>query len=246
MLRALSVQNYILIGSLELEFPEGLVIISGETGAGKSILLGALSLVLGAKADSSMVGSRGDNCVVEAEFSVDASLRRILGEKDIPVEGDSLILRRVVSRSGRSRSFAGDEPVSVGDLQELSALLVDIHSQHQTLKLQDARFRTEVLDLYAGTVELRERTEAAASALNIARRALEELRERKTVALRDKEYNYSRWKRLDEARLVPGELEELDSEQKSLAHAEEIKEKLTEAGSILQEQRLKEPRMKNG
>ena len=126
MLRALSVSNYILIGSLELEFPEGLVIISGETGAGKSILLGALSLVLGSKADAGMVGSHGENCVVEAEFSVDASLRKVLEEKDIPVEGDSLILRRVVSRSGRSRSFAGDEPVSVGDLQEISALLIDI------------------------------------------------------------------------------------------------------------------------
>ena len=233
MLRALTVSNYILIGSLELEFPEGLVIISGETGAGKSILLGALSLVLGAKADASMVGSHGENCVVEAEFSVDGALRRVLEEKDIPVEGDSLILRRVVSRSGRSRSFAGDEPVSVGDLQELSALLVDIHSQHQTLKLQDARFRTEALDLYAGTVDLRERTEAAASALNIARRALGELRERKALALRDKEYNYSRWKRLEEAKLIPGELEALDAEQKSLAHAEEIKERLQEAVSLL-------------
>lgn len=240
MLRSLSVSNYILIGSLELEFPEGLVIISGETGAGKSILLGALSLVLGAKADSGMVGEHGENCVVEAEFSVDPALRSVLEEKDIPVEGDSLILRRVVSRSGRSRSFAGDEPVSVGDLQEISAYLIDIHSQHQTLRLQDARFRTEVLDLYGGTVELRERTAAALAALNAARRSLEELRERKALALRDQEYNNSRWQRLEEARLIPGELEDLEAEQKSLAHAEEIKEKLSEAYDILSEQRLKE------
>ena len=240
MLRALSVSNYILIGSLELEFPEGLVIISGETGAGKSLLLGALSLVLGAKADAGMVGSHGENCVVEAEFSVDPSLRRILEEKDIPVEGDSLILRRVVSRSGRSRSFAGDEPVSVGDLQEISAHLIDIHSQHQTLRLQDQRFRTEVLDLYGGTVELRERTAAALQALNAATRSLEELREKKALALRDEEYNHSRWQRLEEARLVPGELEDLEAEQKALAHAEEIKEKLSEAYELVSNLKLKD------
>ena len=233
MLRALSVSNYILIDSLELEFPEGLVIISGETGAGKSILLGALSLVLGAKADSGMVGSHGDNCVVEAEFSVDAALRRVLDEKDIPTEGDSLVLRRVVSRSGRSRCFAGDEPVSVVDLQEIASLLVDIHSQHQTLRLQDARFRTEALDLYAGTVELREKTEAASAALSAATRELEELRDRKALALRDHEYNLSRWKKLEDAHLVPGEMEELEGEQKSLAHAEEIKERLQEAVALL-------------
>ena len=240
MLRALSVSNYILIGSLELEFPEGLVIISGETGAGKSILLGALSLVLGAKADSSMVGPHGENCVVEAEFSIDSSLKKILEEKDIPVEGDTLILRRVVSKSGRSRCFASDEPVAVGDLQEISALLVDIHSQHQTLRLQDPRFRTEALDLYGGTVELRERTSAALQAYNQARKALEELRERKAISLRDLEYNNSRWQRLEEARLVPGELEDLETEQKALAHAEEIKEKLSEAYDYVSNLKLKE------
>ena len=233
MLRSLSVSNYILIGSLDLEFPEGLVIISGETGAGKSILLGALSLVLGSKADSGMVGPHGENCVVEASFSIDAALRRVMEEKDIPPDGDSLLLRRVVSKSGRSRCFAGDEPVSVADLQEIASLLIDIHSQHQTLRLQDARFRTEALDLYAGTVELREKTEAAASALSSARRELGELRERKALALRDKEYNFSRWQRLEEARLVSGELEDLEARQKSLAHAEEIKERLQEAVALL-------------
>ncbi|MBQ9410071.1 MAG: DNA repair protein RecN [Bacteroidales bacterium] len=240
MLRSLSVSNYILIGSLELEFPEGLVIISGETGAGKSILLGALSLVLGSKADAGMVGPHGENCVVEAEFSIDPALRKVLEEKDIPTEGDTLILRRVVSKSGRSRCFASDEPVAVGDLQEISALLVDIHSQHQTLRLQDPRFRTEVLDLYGGTVELRERTSDALKAYNSAKRALEELRERKALALRDLEYNASRWQRLEEARLIPGELEDLEAEQKALAHAEEIKERLSEACSLITDLKLKD------
>ena len=146
MLYSLSVSNYILIGSLETEFPEGLIIISGETGAGKSILLGALSLVLGAKAEASMVGPAGENCVVEAVFGIDDTVRRILADADLPSEDDRLVLRRTVGRSGRSRCFANDEPVSVNVLQELSACLVDIHSQHQTLRLQDARFRMEALD----------------------------------------------------------------------------------------------------
>jgi len=240
MLRSLQVSNYILIGSLELEFPEGLVIISGETGAGKSILLGALSLVLGAKADASMVGPKGENCVVEAEFSVDSALKRILEEKDIPVDGDALVLRRVVSKSGRSRCFAGDEPVAVGELQELSSLLVDIHSQHQTLRLQDPRFRIEALDLYAGCTALREETAAAFRDLHQCQRALEELLERKALALRDQEYNRSRWERLEQARLVSGELEDLEAEQKQLAHAEEIKEILFGVRSLLEELHLKD------
>ena len=240
MLYSLSVSNYILIGSLETSFPEGLVIISGETGAGKSILLGALSLVLGAKADASMVGAHGENCVVEAEFSVDDALRQVLAAKDIPLEGDRLVLRRVVSKSGRSRCFASDEPVAVADLQEISTLLVDIHSQHQTLRLQDARFRTEALDLFAGCTTLRERTAAALRDLQALRHALEQLQESKALAIRDQEYNQARWQRLQEARLQAGELEELDSEQKQLAHAEEIKELLLGVQGTLEELRLKE------
>ena len=137
MLYSLSVSNYILIGSLDTTFPEGLIIISGETGAGKSILLGALSLVLGAKADASMVGPAGENCIVEAEFGITPSVRRILKEADLPDEGDRLILRRTVGQSGRSRSFANDEPVTLPVLQDLARELVDIHSQHQTLRLAD-------------------------------------------------------------------------------------------------------------
>lgn len=240
MLRSLSVSNYILIGSLETSFPEGLVIISGETGAGKSILLGALSLVLGAKADASMVGPHGENCVVEAEFGVPEEARAVLEANDIPCEGGALLLRRVVSRSGRSRSFAGDEPVSVGVLQEVAASLVDIHSQHQTLRLQDARFRLEALDLYAGCAALRGQCAAAWSRLLALQRSLADLVARREQATRDQEYNYARWERLDQAKLLPGEMEDLEAEQKQLAHAGEIKELLYGVQSALEELHLKE------
>jgi DNA repair protein RecN (Recombination protein N) len=233
MLYSLSVSNYILIGSLETEFPEGLIIISGETGAGKSILLGALSLVLGAKAEASMVGPAGENCVVEAVFGIDDTVRRILADADLPSEDDRLVLRRTVGRSGRSRCFANDEPVSVNVLQELSACLVDIHSQHQTLRLQDARFRMEALDLHAGCEALRGACADAWNKVLADRRALEELEQRLTSARDQQEYNQSRWQRLEEARLVSGELEDLEAEQKQLAHAEEIKETLSAADALL-------------
>ena len=209
MLYSLSVSNYILISSLETSFPEGVVIISGETGAGKSILLGALSLVLGAKADAGMVGPLQDHCVVEAEFSMDESVREILRRADLPCEGDRLLLRRTVAASGRSRSFANDEPVSVSVLQELSARLVDIHSQHQTLQLQDERFRMEALDLWAGSTELRKECSQAWSALSEGKRQLASLEQRLAQARDQQEFNNARWERLEQAHLVEGELEAL-------------------------------------
>ncbi len=131
MLSRLHVKNYVLIDSLEIEFPKGLVIITGQTGAGKSILLGALSLVMGSKADASCVGSGADNCVVEAEFDTDdLSLMELVEENEAEWDGGHLIIRRVVNRSGRSRAFINDSPVPVGLLQSISSRLVDIHSYY--------------------------------------------------------------------------------------------------------------------
>ena len=155
MLSRLQVRNYVLIDSLEIDFPEGLVIITGQTGAGKSILLGALSLITGAKADASMVSEDADNCVVEAEFvSVDATIKSILEENEVEWEDGNLIVRRVVNRSGRSRAFVNDSPVPVTLLQEIASHLIDIHSQHQTLQLSDRRFQLDILDLYADDGQL--------------------------------------------------------------------------------------------
>ena len=127
MLSRLQVRNYVLIDSLEIDFPEGLIIITGQTGAGKSILLGALSLVMGAKADASMVSEGADNCFVEAEFEdPDMSLKDILDENEVEWEDGHLIVRRVVNRSGRSRAFVNDCPVPVTVLQEISSKLIDI------------------------------------------------------------------------------------------------------------------------
>ena len=157
MLSRLQVKNYVLIDSLEIDFPEGLVIITGQTGAGKSILLGALSLLMGAKADARVVSEGADNCVVEAEFETaadDNDIKSLLEENDVEWDEGHLIVRRVVNNSGRSRSFINDCPVSVGVLQDISSRLVDIHSQHQTLMLSDKHFQLDMLDHFAGNLAL--------------------------------------------------------------------------------------------
>ncbi len=233
MLRSLSISNYILIGSLETSFPEGLSIISGETGAGKSILLGALALVLGSKADSSMIGPEGDNCVVEAEFSITPAVRDVLLALDLPADREDILLRRVLSKSGRSRCFIDDEPVSTASLQELASHLVDIHSQHQTLMLRDQAFRQDVLDLYAGAAAERKACSEAREKVLRTRKQLESTKERLASAKKEEDYNRALWEKLDEAKLNPGELASLEAEQEQLSHAEELKEMLCAAEGIL-------------
>ena len=224
MLRSLQVVNYVLIDSLETSFPEGLIIITGQTGAGKSILLGALGLLLGAKGDGTMVGQKGENCVVEGVFDTggDEALLSILEENDLE-PSEELTIRRVLGRSGRSRSFINDEPVSLGVLQDLSRHLVDIHSQNQTQLLSDSLFRLKVLDTFAGNTERVKRAQAAWERLQGLIREREALSAKMESISAEREYNEARFRRLDDAHLLAGELEELEEEQKRLSHAEEIK-----------------------
>lgn len=231
MLSSLHVQNYVLINSLEISFPEGLIIITGETGAGKSIMLGALSLVLGAKADASMIAAGADNCVVEAEFDMkdDASVKEILDANDIDWDEGRLIIRRVVNSSGRSRSFVNDSPVPLPVLAELASKLIDIHSQHQTLLLSDKQFQLSILDHYAGNSQLLEDCKESYSKLNTLRREFDEVSTSLVSLSAQKEYNEAQFNELDSAKLQDGEIEELDAEHKQLANAEEIKENLSQA-----------------
>ena len=241
MLRSLHVRNYVLIDSLEIDFPEGLVIITGQTGAGKSILLGALGLALGGKADASLVGTHGDTCVVEAEFSVDGmpgqarhdeALHALMAENDLE-EGDTLLIRRTLNRTGRSRSFVNDEPVSLPVLQALSEHLIDIHSQHQTLRLGDPAFRMSLLDHYAGNVACLDACRKSWNDLQGIRKELAEVTDRLRRMAAEKDYNEALFTRLDAAKLRDGELEELETEQKQLAHAEELKEYLNNCEDML-------------
>ena len=224
MLARLQVRNYVLIDSLEIDFPEGLIIITGQTGAGKSILLGALSLVTGAKADASMVSDGADNCVVEAEFdAVDDSIRDILEDNEAEWDEGHLIIRRVVNRSGRSRAFVNDSPVPVTVLQEISSRLIDIHSQHQTLLLSDRQFQLDILDHYAGNGRLRTECSAAWKEHAALKAELARLESQIARIASDRDYNEAQFRQLEAASLREGELAELEEEQKQLANAEEIK-----------------------
>ena len=224
MLSRLQVKNYVLIDSLEIDFPEGLIIITGQTGAGKSILLGALSLLMGAKADAAMVSEGADNCVVEAEFETsDLSLKEVLEENEVEWEEGHLVVRRVVNRSGRSRSFINDSPVPVNVLQEISSRLVDIHSQHQTLLLSDKSFQLNILDHYAGNSQLREECASLHREFGALNSELAALDAKIARLAGEKDYNEAQYRQLEAAGLREGELEELEIEQRQLANAEEIK-----------------------
>ena len=236
MLHSLHIEHYILIDSLDISFPEGLVIITGQTGAGKSILLGALSLLAGARADASQIAEGADSCVVEAEFDGggDEVLGALLAGADVGEDGGRLLIRRVVARSGRSRSFINDCPVPVGLLQEVASRLVDIHSQHKSLLLTDARFRLSVLDHFAGNGARLAGCREAWDGWQELRSQLASARERLGRTEADRDYNEAQWRQLDEAKLVPGELASLEEEQRSLANAGQIKEALGHALSLLQ------------
>ena len=226
MLSRLQVKNYVLIDSLEIDFPEGLIIITGQTGAGKSILLGALSLLMGAKADASMVSEGADNCVVEAEFEInseDQEIREILEGEDVEWEDGYLVVRRTVNRSGRSRCFVNDSPVSVQILQQIASRLIDIHSQHQTLLLSDKQFQLGILDYFAGNSSLKADCARLWRELNSLKSELSSLDARISKVRAEKDYNEAQFRQLESAALKEGELEELELEQKQLANAEEIK-----------------------
>lgn len=233
MLKALHIKNYVLIDSLDIEFPAGLVIITGQTGAGKSILLGALSLVMGSRADSSVIGAAGDNCVVEAEFEVndeDGSLRQYLDENEIdfePVDGKGqLTIRRILNSNGRSRSFVNDSPAPLKVLSMLSSRLIDIHSQHETMLLRDKQFQMSMLDHFAGDSGLLQSCRTIWERLTGLKNDLDEVNANLSRTNAEKDYNQAQFERLDSAHLKDGELEELETEQKQLANAEEIKSSL--------------------
>lgn len=235
MLSSLHIRNYILIDALDVSFPEGLVIITGQTGAGKSILLGALSLLSGARADASAITEGADSCVVEAEFAgADADLRALLAEADVEEDGDRLLIRRVVSRSGRSRSFINDCPVPLSLLQEVAGRLVDIHSQHKSLLLTDAQFQLSVLDRFAGNTQTLADCREAWHGWQGLLSELAAAREEQRRLQADRDFNEAQWRQLDAAKPVPGELEALEEEQKGLANAEQVKEGLQQALGLLE------------
>ena len=178
MLKRLSIENYALIDSLQINFDRGFTVITGETGAGKSIILGALSLILGQRADLRQVKPDEPKCGIEGLFDISAyRLRSLFEEHEWNYEGDECILRREIWSTGRSRAFINDSPVYLNDLKLLGERLIDIHSQHQNLSLNDNQFQLNVVDLLAGTGKELASYREAYTAYRAAEKGLLKLRE---------------------------------------------------------------------
>jgi DNA repair protein RecN (Recombination protein N) len=223
MLVKLFVQNYALIRELDIELENGLTIITGETGAGKSILLGALSLILGTRADSNVLMDKKEKCIVEGTFRIEEyDLNDFFTANELDYESVTT-LRREINPVGKSRAFINDTPVTINLLRELGEKLIDIHSQHQTLMLSDSSFQLSVIDSFAGTAKLKIEYKNAWSGYLKLKKEFNSIKEKADRNKADLEYYQFQLNQLQDAKLKPGEQEELETEQELLGHAEEIK-----------------------
>ena len=235
MLTNLHIENYALIRESDILFGQGFVAITGETGAGKSILLGALGLLLGQRADAAVLADKGKKCVVEARFDIEGlGLQPLFDEADVDYD-DALILRREILPSAKSRAFANDTPVQLPFLKQLGARLIDIHSQHQTLTLGDSHFRLSLLDTLAGGSE-RECYEEAFRIYSHHKRDLEELTAAEAQNRKEQDYLQFQFDELNEARLQPDEQASLEQESQLLAHAEAVREGIATAAAAVDDE----------
>jgi DNA repair protein RecN (Recombination protein N) len=233
MLIKLFVQNYALIRELDITPDTGLTVITGETGAGKSILLGALSLVLGSRADTGVLLDKSVKCVVEGIFRIkEYDLKDFFVANELDYEHETTI-RREINPAGKSRAFINDTPVNLNILKELGEKLIDIHSQHQTLMLNESSFQLNVIDSFAGNSKLKDDYRQAYGNFRALIREYSILKERAEKNRSDLEYYSFQLNQLDEAKLVSGEAEELEKEQEMLENTGEIKLALSNASSIL-------------
>lgn len=233
MLRSLYIQNYALIEKLDINFGSGFSVITGETGAGKSIILGAIGLLLGQRADVKSIRLGASKCVIEARFEIGAyGMRPFFEENELEYE-DECILRREVYASGKSRAFINDTPASLVQMKELGEQLIDVHSQHQNLLLNKEGFQLNVLDILAHDEETLSAYQSLYREWKQAQQDLEELTARAEQDRADEDYIRFQLEQLEEAHLAAGEQEELEQEADTLSHAEEIKAGLYRADHIM-------------
>ena len=233
MLVKLTVRNYALIRELDLSLGNGLTIITGETGAGKSILLGALSLILGTRADSSVLLDKAEKCIVEGTFKIEEyDLEDFFLKNDLDFESPA-ILRREINPAGKSRAFINDSPVNIGLMKELGDRLIDIHSQHQVLMLNDNTFQLGIIDSFSGTGKMLIDYRTAFNNFRKLQKEFNELKQNSDRNKADLEYYRFLLNQLEEIKLRKGEQEELEKEQKLLENSEEIKLALSGASQIL-------------
>lgn len=234
MLKQLYIKNFTLIDELNIQMHPGFSVITGETGAGKSIILGAIGLLLGNRADSKSIKSGRDRCVIEAHFDLSKyDMQQFFTDNDIDEDLSDTIIRRELTAAGKSRAFINDTPVSLTKMRELGEQLVDIHSQHQNLLLQKEDFQLNVVDIIAQDEKQRKNYEAAYNQYKQANQKLNALKAEIEKNRENEDFLRFQFKELDEAQLQNGEQEELEQEYEMLSHSEDIKTALYQADNHL-------------
>ena len=234
MLKQLYIKNFTLIDELNISLYPGFSVITGETGAGKSIILGAIGLLLGNRADSKAIKAGRDRCVIEAHFDLSRyGMQKFFDDNDIDYDADDTIIRRELTAAGKSRAFINDTPVPLTRMRELGEQLVDIHSQHQNLLLQKEDFQLNVVDIIAQDADQIKVYQKEYDAYRKAKELLEELKAEIAKNRENEEFMRFQHKELDDANLQEGELEQLEQEAETLSHSEDIKTALFEADSAL-------------
>ena len=227
MLQSIHIQNYALIESLDIDFHSGFSVITGETGAGKSIILGAIGLLVGQRADIKAIKTGATKCIVEARFNVSSyQLESFFEAHDLEYDGEECILRRELLASGKSRAFINDTPASLAQMKELGEKLIDVHSQHQNLLLNQENFQLNVLDILAHDEKELQTYKELYSEYKKVSRELSDILEQADKNRLDEDYIRYQVEQLDEVNLQEGEQEELEQEAETLSHAEEIKASL--------------------
>src|SRR6187402_1878060 len=236
MLKQLSVQNYAIIDAIDIKFPEGMNVVTGETGAGKSIIMGALGLILGDRADSSALVNKEKKCIVEGVFKTGnkAGVKTFLKNNELDGE-EELVLRREIAVNGKSRAFINDTPVNLEQLRELSSLLVDLHQQFDALQLGENDFQREVVDALTGNKNIIGEYSIIYSEWKRIQQELDELKDQQKQFDKEADYNRFQFTELEEAGFRENELEETDTELKMLNNSEEIKSALSKVYFELKE-----------
>lgn len=234
MLKHLNISNYALIDTLDIDLHRGFSVITGETGAGKSIILGAIGLLLGQRADGKALRDASKKCVIEAHFDISRyELRTWFDEEELEYDDEDCIIRRELSPQGKSRGFINDTPVTLTQMRELGEKLIDVHSQHQNLLLRKENFQLNVVDIMASNEKERAEYAAAYSQLKEAERELEELQKSIENSRTEEDYMRYQLNELQTAALREDEQEELEQEQETASHTEEIKTALYEVTTLL-------------
>ena len=234
MLKEIHINNYVLIDRLDIDFQEGFSVMTGETGAGKSIILGAMNLLLGGRADSKTIMQGADKCTIEGSFSIAGyGLEQFFKENELDYFPDDTTLRRELLQSGKSRAFINDTPVSLNQMRDLGCRLIDIHSQHQNLALGTQSFQLDVVDTIASNGNIKAKYEQSFDNWSALKAELARLKAEFESDNTDREYLEFQLKGLDDARLKEGELQELEQESDILEHAEEIKQELYRASELI-------------